>query len=73
MPEPRFRKGDHVRFRLGTRSVEGVVKEDRGPIGVKGRYPYLVEFRSEAQCDFRSAIELPAGELQSVPDTVSRE
>ena len=37
MPEPRFRKGDRVRFRFGSRSVGGEVKEDRGPIGMKGR------------------------------------
>ena len=49
MSELRFHKGDPVRFRLGIRSVLGVVKEDRGPIGVKGRHLYLVEFPSEYQ------------------------
>ena len=32
MPEARFHKGDRVRFRLGIRSVLGVVREDRGAI-----------------------------------------
>lgn len=79
MPEPRFRKGDLVSFRLGTRSVQGEVKEDRGPIGIKGRHLYLVEFRPEPQSASPSLpqsaspslIELPADQLQSVPDTVA--
>ncbi len=73
MPEPRFRKGDLVRFRLGTRSVQGEVKEDRGPIGVKGRHLYLVEFRPEPQAVSLSLIELPADQVQSVQDAVSME
>jgi hypothetical protein len=71
MSEPRFRKGDQVRFRLGLRSVQGVVKEDRGPIGVKGRHLYLVEFGSEVESDSPSLVELPAVELQPVQDAVS--
>jgi hypothetical protein len=73
MPEPRFRKGDLVRFRFGLRSVQGVVKEDRGPIGIKGRHLYLVEFRPEPQPVAPSAVELPADELQAVEDAVSTE
>jgi hypothetical protein len=38
MSNSRIRKGDLVRFKLGTRSVQGEVKEDRGPIGVRGRH-----------------------------------
>ena len=72
MPEAQFRKGDLVKFRLGTRSVQGEVKEDRGPIGVKGRHLYLVEFRPESQSASLSLIELPADQLQPVQDTVSR-
>jgi hypothetical protein len=73
MPETRFRKGDLVKFRLGTRSVQGEVKEDRGPIGLKGRHLYLVEFRPEAHSDALSQIELPAEQLQAVTDAVSME
>jgi hypothetical protein len=73
MAEAKFRKGDLVRFRLGTRSVQGEVKEDRGPIGIKGRHLYLVEFRSEAQSESVSEVELPAAELQAVRDAVSKE
>ena len=71
MPKSRFHKGDLVRFLLGARSVQGEVKEDRGPIGVKGRHLYLVEFRPEAQSSSVSFVELPAEELQSVESTVS--
>jgi hypothetical protein len=73
MPEQRFRKGDQVRFRLGTRFIQGVVKEDRGPIGVKGRHLYLVVFHFDSEPEVRSQIELPAVDLQLVQDTVSRE
>lgn len=73
MPQTKFRKGDLVKFRLGTRWVQGEVKEDRGPIGVKGRHLYLVEFRSEPASVSVSQIELPAEQLQSVRDTVSME
>ena len=73
MPDARFRKGDLVRFRFGTRSVQGEVKEDRGPIGIKGRHLYLVEFRSEAQSSSLSFVELPAEELQAVQSAVSIE
>src|SRR2546423_3564273 len=64
MPQGQFHKGDRVRFRLGTRSVHGIVKEDRGPIGINGRRLYLVEFRAEPQSP--SQIELPADQLEAV-------
>lgn len=73
MPETQFRKGDLVRFRLGTRSVQGEVKEDRGPIGVKGRHLYLVEFRTEPQLATMSQIELPADQLQTMRNAASTE
>lgn len=62
MPRTQFHKGDQVKFRLGTRSVQGRIKEDRGPIGVNGRHLYLVEFRAEPQSP--SQIELPAEQLE---------
>jgi hypothetical protein len=73
MPEARFRKGDHVTFRLGIRSVQGIVKEDRGPIGVKGRHLYLVEFPSAVDAYSFSQIELPADQLQPLAGPVSTE
>ncbi len=73
MAESQFRKGELVRFRLGTRSVQGAVKEDRGPIGVKGRHLYLVEFRPELQSVALAQIELPADQLQTVRQKVTSE
>ena len=62
-----------VTFKYGTRSVQGVVKEDRGPIGMKGRILYSIEFRPEAQLPHVSHIELPADQLKEVEGTVSFE
>ena len=61
MPEKQFHKGDLVRFQYGTKSFQGVVKEDRGPIGVKGRHLYLIEFSRDPEST--SQVELPAEEL----------
>lgn len=61
MSESKIKKGDRVRFTVGIRSVQGIVKEDRGPIGIRGRHLYLVEFH--AQPESPSLIELPADEL----------
>ncbi len=69
MLEAQFQKGDRVRFRLGTRSVQGLVREDRGPIGIKGRHLYLVDFRAEPQSP--SQIELPADELEPANGSVA--
>lgn len=71
MPEHRFKKGDIVTFSAGPRIIQGVVKEDRGPIGIKGRRLYLVEFGPALHVDEPSHIELPAVELQLVSDKVA--
>ncbi len=73
MSERRFRKGDLVEFRFGIRFVQGSVKEDLGPIGVKGRRLYLVEFLPEPQSESVFLVELPADELQPVQGVVSKE
>ena len=73
MADRQFRKGDVVRFKLGIRPVQGEVKEDRGPIGVKGRHLYLVEYRPEARSPSLSQIELPADQLQSTHGVASPE
>lgn len=66
-----FQTGQWVTFRYGTRLVRGVIKENRGPIGMKGRVLYLVEFRPEDQSSYMSHIELPADQLTGVEGTVS--
>jgi hypothetical protein len=73
MPERRFLKGDRVQFRFGIRSVQGEVKEDRGPIGIKGRHLYLVEFRVGPESIDISQVELPAEDMQLVQDTAATE
>jgi hypothetical protein len=73
MSKKTFRTGQLVAFRYGTRSVQGVIKEDRGPIGMKGRVLYLVEFRPEAESPYVSHIELPADQLKEVQGAVSVE
>ena len=69
MRETQFHKGDRVKFKLGTRSVRGLVKEDRGPIGINGRHLYLVEFPAEPLSP--AQIELPADQLEAMPGTVA--
>jgi hypothetical protein len=70
MSERRFRKGDQVRFQLGLRFVKGVVKEDVGPIGIKGRHLYLVEFPVERDSGAPNKVELPAEDMQLVTESV---
>jgi hypothetical protein len=69
MAEKRFSKGDRVQFQYGTRSVQGIVKEDRGPIGIKGRHLYLIEFTRELPST--AQIELPAEQLEAVAEKVT--
>jgi hypothetical protein len=71
MADVPLRKGVLVRFRLGTRSVQGTIKEDRGPLGIKGRHLYLVEFHPEAHSPGIAEVELPADDLQIVPAVVA--
>ena len=68
MPAAQFQKGDLVSFRLATRVIRGEIKEDRGPIGIKGRHLYLVEFRTEPESVSRSRIELPADQIQPLQE-----
>jgi hypothetical protein len=71
MNKQTFQVGQLVAFKYGTRDVQGIVKEDRGPIGMKGRVLYLVEFRHETESPYVSRIELPADRLKKVERTVS--
>lgn len=73
MPEHRYHKGDCVAFQFGPRSLQGCVKEDRGPIGVKGRRLYLVEFYFGHDLTSPSQIELPAEDLRLVQEEVTKE
>lgn len=66
MAERRYRKGDPVRFRFGVKFVEGVVIEERGPIGIGGRRLYGIEFRLGPDGENVMYTELPAVEMQPV-------
>jgi hypothetical protein len=69
MPRTAFRKGQKVRFQFGYQPVEGVIREDRGPLGVKGRHLYLIEFGFDERRDTPMQIELPAERFQVIePD-----
>lgn len=70
MSKQTIQVGQLVTFKYGTRNVQGLVKEDRGPIGMKGRVLYLVEFRPETQSGYVSHFELPADRLQKVEGSV---
>ncbi len=41
-PRSEFRVGDRIKIRFGARWEEGVVVEDRGPLGVGGRQLYRI-------------------------------
>jgi hypothetical protein len=65
----KFAVGDTVRFRFGIRNVIGKVKEDRGPIGLKGRRLYSIGFTPDLTPEF--VIELPAEDLELVLESGS--
>ena len=68
MPEKRFRVGDKVIFRFGIRDVEGLVREDLGSIGIKGRRLYSVEFYLSSGSDELVVVDLPAEMMQHLPN-----
>ena len=63
-----FHVGNTVRFKFGPNRASGVIKEDRGPIGIGGRRLYLIQFSLEPGFPF--LIELPASELELVDKAV---
>ena len=60
--ESDLRAGTPVQFRYGGTNVNGIVREDRGPIGRGGRRLYLIRFNPEPA--YESEIELPAEQIQ---------
>jgi len=65
----KIRVGDTVRFMWGTTKVTGIVKEDRGPIGLKGRNLYGIYSTPEPEFSFY--IELPAEAIEVVKESVA--
>ena len=65
---PRFRIGDWVTFRYGTRKLLVQVTEDRGLIGAGGRRLYGVRLDNEQ--DEPSTSEVPEDDLEPAPEIV---
>jgi hypothetical protein len=61
-----IRVGDHVRFLFGVRTVIGIVDEDRGAIGYKGRNLYRIQFSGGLYVPEPFYVELPAEEFTLV-------
>jgi hypothetical protein len=65
---PPVQVGDRVRLQWGFHDVDGVVVEDRGPLGVGGRRLYAIRFRLQFSEEDR-IIELPASEFVVLKST----
>jgi hypothetical protein len=62
-----FKVGDRVRYVRAGGPVEGVIVEDRGPLGVGGRRIYALRVRRD---EWNEVItEQPEDELQLVAET----
>ena len=66
-----FRVGDRVRFPLGRRRITGVITEDRGAIGIRGRHLYQVVVPMDPLGS--TTFELPEDEIESVDECVESE
>lgn len=60
--EPSFHVGDQVCFQRGPDLVEGVIVEDRGPLGIGGRRLYGIEYALSTGGP--RYIELPAEDFR---------
>jgi hypothetical protein len=59
----RFKVGDRVRFKVGTRRVSGVIIEDRGLLAAGPQPLYAVRTRLDEYNE--SIFEMPADELSA--------
>ncbi len=59
----KFKPGDHIRFEYAVEVVDGLIIEDRGPIGVGGRRLYGITFNKNPGQD--SYIEMPEEEIMA--------
>lgn len=74
MAELKAKVGDVVQFPWGPRGeriVQGVIREDRGPLGTGGRHLYDIEFHTGLVDEPSRWIELPAVEFELVKEPVS--
>ncbi len=64
--ESTFRVGDRVAIRLGRRTLTGVIVEDRGGIGVRGRRLFRVDIPMDPFEPME--VELPEDEMEPVAE-----
>jgi hypothetical protein len=62
---PSFHVGDRVRVDFGRRKLSGVIVEDRGTIGVKGRRLFQVDIPMDPFEPM--SVELPEDEMELIP------
>lgn len=62
----KFHVGDWVTFLFGVERVRGVILEDRGPIGARGRQMFFVEVPLKHDEPLR--FEMPADDLEPAPN-----
>jgi hypothetical protein len=67
-PPGRIAQGQRVKFPFGNRMVEGVVTEDRGPLGINGQRLYQITFYLDPELnpDEPSVVELSPDEFTLV-------
>jgi hypothetical protein len=67
-----IRVGDYVTFLFGARTVTGIIKEDCGPIGRKGRNLYRIQFSGGLYVPEPFHVELGADQFTVVsPEDVA--
>jgi hypothetical protein len=67
-----IRVGDSVRFRFGIEDVIGIIEEDCGPIGRKGRNLYRIQFSGGLYVPEPFHVELGADQFTVVsPEDVA--
>ncbi len=70
MAERRHRRGERVRFFIGTHSILGTIQEDRGTLGVRGERIYRIVFPPDVHPPF-TEVELSADEFEPAEPTAA--
>jgi len=71
MSQRKPKVGDRVRFQRGTDTVEGVICEERGPLGIGGRHLYGIRFHVGLDDEPMRYTERPAVDLEVVEEAAS--
>lgn len=62
---PEFHVGDRVKVQLGPRKLTGMISEDRGPIGVRGRRLFQVQVPTDPYEPM--ILEVAEDEIEAIP------